>query len=118
MIPGADHAANNLPLNNILQIRHIFPHHSKMGGSGVLCDYLPGVEMNATCWPWGKAPEGSRRWRIARRIFDAGILARAPFFNLIHFIHAEYHPRLTFKTLHQFAPRTKLLGTIHLPLDY
>lgn len=105
-------------LRDVLMIRHIFPHHSKLGGSGVLCDYLKGVEMCANDWPWGAAPEGSRRWQIARRIFDLGILARSPFFRLIHFIHAEFHPRLTFQALRRLAPRTRLLATIHLPLDY
>ncbi len=105
-------------LKRVLMIRHIFAHHSKLGGSGVLCDYLPGVEMRATRWPWGKEPEGSPKWKVARRVFDAGILARANAFRLIHFIHAEFHPRLTFKLLRATAPRTRLLATIHLPLDY
>ena len=105
-------------LKDVLMIRHIFPHHSSLGGSGVLCDYLPGVEMRATDWPWGKAPEGSRLWRLGSRIFDVGILARAPFYRLIHFVHAEFHPRMTFRLLRRTAPRTRLLGTIHLPLDY
>lgn len=105
-------------LKDVLMIRHIFPHHSKLGGSGVLCDFLPGVEMRATDWPWGKEPEGSRLWRLGSRIFDLGILARAPFCRLVHFIHAEFHPRTTFRLLRRTAPRTRLLGTIHLPLDY
>lgn len=105
-------------LRNVLMIRHIFAHHSKLGGSGVLCDYLPGVEMRATRWPWGKAPEGSLGWRVGRRIFDVGILARAPFYRLIHFIHAEFHPGMTFRLLRRTAPHTRLLATIHLPLDY
>ncbi len=99
-------------------IRHVFAHHSRLGGSGVLCDYLKGVEMRADDWPWGAAPEGSRRWKAGRRIFDLGILARANAYRLIHFIHAEFHPRTTFHLLRRLAPRTRLLATIHLPLDY
>lgn len=105
-------------LQHVLMIRHIYAHHSKLGGSGVLCDYLPGVEMRATRWPWGSAPEGSQRWKVGRRIFDMGIIARASSYRLIHFIHSEFHPRLTFRTLRRVASRTRLLGTIHLPLDY
>lgn len=99
-------------------IRHVYAHHSTLGGSGVLCDYLPGVQMRATDWPWGASPEGSRRWRIARRIFDGGILTRASRWRLVHFIHAELHPAFTYRTLRRIAPQTRLLGTIHLPLDY
>lgn len=105
-------------LQNILMIRHVYAHHSKLGGSGVLCDYLPGVEMAATEWPWGAAPEGSRRWKVGRRLFDLGIMAKAKHYRLVHFIHAEFHPRFTFKTLRKLAPTTRLLGTIHLPIDY
>ncbi|MCO5069130.1 MAG: glycosyltransferase [Kiritimatiellae bacterium] len=105
-------------LQRILMIRHSFAHHSKLGGSGVLCDYLPGTEMNAGRWPFGNATEGSRAWKIGRRIFDAGIIARANAYKLIHFIHAEFHPRATFRLLSALSPRTRLLATIHLPLDY
>lgn len=105
-------------LSDCLMIRHIWGHHSKLGGSGVLCDYLPGREMCASDWPWGDAPAYSRRWNVGRRLFDAALLARSPFFRLIHFIHAENHPRLTFRALRALTPRTRLLGTIHLPLDY
>jgi len=112
------HYQDESRLKDVLMIRHIYPHHSKLGGSGVLCDYLPGIELRATDWPWGSATEGSRKWKVGRRILDVGIMTLANHYRLIHFIHSEFHPAFTYRTLRRIAPRTKLLGTVHLPLDY
>jgi glycosyltransferase involved in cell wall biosynthesis len=105
-------------LNKVLMIKHVWGHHSHLGGSGVLCDYLPAPVLCASDWPWGDAPHGTRRWNAGRRLFDGIVLARGPFCRLIHFIHAENHPGALFRWLKRVNPKVKLLGTIHLPLDY
>jgi glycosyltransferase involved in cell wall biosynthesis len=116
---------NDLKMSNtdnafseVLMIRHIWPHHTALGGSGVICDYIDAPVLCANDWPGGNAPHGSWRWNLGRRFFDSLILLQARRYGLVHFIHAENHPRLAFRLAKKIAPSTKLLGTIHLPLDY
>ncbi|MFH0908146.1 MAG: glycosyltransferase family 4 protein [bacterium] len=96
----------------------MYPHHNASSGYGQLCRFVDAACIRSTDVALAQAPEGSLRWQFGRKWFDARILMAAARSDLVHFLYAENHLRLLFAAARCLHPRVKLVGTVHLPLDY
>ncbi|MBP7828561.1 MAG: glycosyltransferase family 4 protein [Kiritimatiellae bacterium] len=94
-----------------------YPHHSRRSGYGALAAYVPARALRADLVPWGRAAEGSRRWWISRKLFDARVFLAALRADVLHLLYFENHLRALPRLLRRLRPRLRLVGTLHQPVE-
>lgn len=102
----------------VLQVDTEFRHHSRYGGYGQLSHFMNCRALSPACVPFAGAPETSWQWNLSRRLYDARILLEAMRVDVLHLFYAEFHLRLLSVVARRLRPRLRMVGTIHLPLDF
>lgn len=100
----------------VLLATWVYAHHNPGSGYAQLCHHLDARCLRSSDLALTRAPEGSLRWNVGRKLFDGQIFCAAMSSDLVHFLYAENHLRLLYASIRTL--RVKRVGTVHLPLDY